>query len=190
MLNIMACGAVANIAESNQAVQQFQAETSCFSHIYAYTQSDFQPSLSFPFCQKLMVNFFIHGRDSVHTVLQDSQSLGSHTSVMEFTASSPSNPSAQPNFYAWSHAAKSPMGIRVKPQCKCKRMESIRITTTENPYTVTHRCTAKLCQDTNVYTLPAGASWVGNPPSKSPQGAWFVMPWIISAKEITNMDTD
>ncbi len=114
---------------------------SLFSHIYAYTQSDFQPSLTFPFCQRLMINYFIYGRDSVHTSLQDSQSLGSHTGLMEFTPSLFSKtPNTSPNFYAWSHASKSPMGIRVSPQCTCKRMETIVITATNRPpYQITHR---------------------------------------------------
>lgn len=164
---------------------------SLFSHIYAYTQSDFQPSLTFPFCQRLMINYFIYGRDSVHTSLQDSQSLGSHTGLMEFTPSLFSKtPNTSPNFYAWSHASKSPMGIRVSPQCTCKRMETIVITATNRPpYQITHRCVAKDCQATNVYELPQGAKWIGGyVPGKNACGNWFTMPWFLCVASIKHKD--
>ena len=138
-----------------------------------------------------MINFFIYGRDSVHTVLQDSQSLGSHTGLMEFTPSLFSDvPNASPIFYAWSHASKSPMGTRVNPQCRCKRMNTIDISATNKPpYQITHRCIAKDCQTTTIYKLPDGANWIGKYVSgKNTCGNWFSMPWFPCAANIKQKD--
>lgn len=138
-----------------------------------------------------MVNFFIYGRDSVHTALQDSQSLGSHTGLMEFTPSLFSAVSnTLPRFFAWSHASRSPMGTRVKPQCECKRLDTISITTTDqSPFLITHRCTAKDCRATTTYTLPDGADWIGGyVPGKSSHGNWFVMPWLPRTADTKQKD--
>ncbi|KJA15890.1 hypothetical protein HYPSUDRAFT_1066647 [Hypholoma sublateritium FD-334 SS-4] len=185
LLNIMACGAVANVTESNQAIQEFSTKK-LFTHIYAFTQADFQPALSFPFCEKLVNAFLVFDRFSIHGILQDSQSLGAHTGIMEFKASG-----GPPNHYQWSHASKSPLGNRISPQCVCGRMDSIKVTsgitkiqieenTFKSVYEIKHRCKARTCQKVTIFSFPDNASWVGgNPPAKGPQGGWFVTPWSL-----------
>ncbi|KJA23358.1 hypothetical protein HYPSUDRAFT_137783, partial [Hypholoma sublateritium FD-334 SS-4] len=186
LLHIMACGSVVNISESNLALQAY-AQKALFLRIYAYSHTDFQPSLCFNFVERHIVNFFIYGRYSLVPLLQDNQVLGSHTGIFEFCGSLPGQPNKLPALYRWSHPSKAPFGQRISPQCKfCKCVNTVKtVHVSDDSYTVVHRCKyiskkGKSCLFRAVYKMPTGGEWVlgRKPASFEQQGSWFKLKWV------------
>lgn len=148
----------------------------------AFTQANFQPSLSYHFCQRVTINSFIFQRFTLVPALQDSQGLGAHTSVMEFYGPEAGKKRSEPMLYTWSHPGRAPSGHRITLQCsECKCIDSIKISKiSKNSRCVTHRCHFPECTFEKEYHLPMGAEWISHAPSKSDSnGSWFKEVFVV-----------
>ncbi len=142
-LSIMSCGSVST--ESIHAEQsknllignffypfEYFVSNQCsnvhrqyFNNIYTFTQANFQPSLSFPFFHRLVLDTFVYDRKAVKYVLNDCQGLGSHTGIMEFTrrrdllvkGSRKMLQITGPTQFTWTHPGVSPAGKAIDMQC-------------------------------------------------------------------------
>ena len=148
-----------------------------FLRILAFTQANFQPSLSNHFCERVAINNFIFQRFSLVPALQDSQGLGAHTGIIEFHGPDTGGKKrSKPMLYIWSHPGKAPSGHRITLQCaRCKCIDSIRVSkVSKDSRCVTRRCNFPNCTFEEDYRLPEGAEWVSQAPLKSDaNGAWF-----------------
>ena len=156
-----------------------------FNHIYTFTQGNFQPSLSFPFFNRLVLDAFVYERKSVKYVLQDSQGLGAHTSVMEFTQQQvmPAKGMRKPytitgpTHFTWTHPGTAPAGKAISLQCsRCKCIGTMKRKKTSSDREILHKCSTDDCAMEIINTIPSGANWVfSKPPVKGdPSGAWLV----------------
>ncbi len=154
-----------------------------FHRILAFTQANFQPSLSHHFCQRVAINFFIFERFTLVPALNDSQGLGAHTSIIEFYGPDAVKKRLGPMLYTWSHPGRAPSGHRITLQCeKCNCIDSIKVSAvSKKSRCVTHKCYFPDCTFERDYFLPEGAEWVSHAPSKSDSnGAWFKRVFIVA----------
>ncbi len=143
----------------------------CFMRIFAYTQANFQPSLSYHFVERLTILSFIYQRYALTPALEDSQTLGAHSGVVEFHSDT-----RNPTLYTWSHPIHAPCGHRIIMQCQeCKSLNSFEVEKiSKNRRLIKHRCTFQECSFTKEYSLPSNAAWVSHAPAKSDyHGTWF-----------------
>ncbi|KJA14720.1 hypothetical protein HYPSUDRAFT_150030, partial [Hypholoma sublateritium FD-334 SS-4] len=174
LLSIMSCGSVSTVMDSRRAIQEF-ADKQYFNNIYTFTQANFQPSLSFAFFHRLVLDTFVYDRKAVKYVLQDCQGLGSHTGIMEFTTLRITGPTQ----FTWTHPGAAPAGKAINMQCiKCKRIGTMKRVKDNSPSNreILHACSTYHCDTEIMYTIPAGVNWVlGKAPvDGDSSGAWFV----------------
>lgn len=158
------------------------SKSSLFDRIFAFTQSNFQPSFTHEFVMTISLNHFLFRRKSLQQVLLNNQSLGAHTNIVEITKNVFTT-------FKWTHPAIRPMGHSITNQCPdCKRLKSRKPKVSKDLTSVTLKCDG--CKKVQTFYLENNWCWVrGHILGRNDQGAWLVHKETISESS-SQLDND
>lgn len=112
---------------------------------------------------------FIYERLSLSSFLNDHQTLGAHTDIIQFEQKKTTT-------FRWAHPGTRPFGVGITKQCPnpdCNRLKTLSPKASEDGMTIHLRCS--VCKYEATYMFPAGWAWVDGPTVKGDhgQGAWL-----------------
>lgn len=155
-----------------------------FHSILAFTQTDFQPSLTFKLFQDIGINHFLYERQSLKYALRDNPGLGAHTGIISFQQ-------GQVNTFTWTHRGSCPMGNPITPQCPvCKEVNTRKPNHCLNTDSVSALKCSK-CGRQDHFTRPRNSRWAfNNEKQDDDRGAWYFV--MENSNEIVQdqMDID
>ena len=151
--------------------------------MFAFSQANFLVSFASHFLQDFVLNFYVHGKTRLESILRRHQGLGAHSDVFLF------RPLWSGSYlcerFIWTHEGIRPVGIPIDLQCpECYTMRPWVVQPKKDPAHernyVSHSCGWSKCKSKLrgliTFKLPSlGVSWVKHPLGKSDdRGGWVV----------------
>jgi hypothetical protein len=139
----------------------------------------------------LVIQCFIFIRPNLKVILQDHQSLGAHTSIIDISANAFTK-------YTWVHVGSRPFGESFVRQCPtCLRLQ-FKPPKFQGDSRIIYECKyinpedGEKCHGKHIFDMPAGAFWVyDKPPGKGDsRGTWMGLREKIFNDDGENMKAD
>ena len=138
-----------------------------FDKVLCFSQPNFQPSSTHKFVMDLALHTFVFDRMALINILQEQQSLGAHTDVVEFREKATTT-------YRWTHPGARPMGNDAPASVQCPQCGHLKTVSPKSTGQIASTLKCSKCPWSEIYGLPEGFKWCqGETPTNGlERGAW------------------